>query len=175
MPSCEWPGCSDTGTHTVTIDFPAEAREIWTVCRRHDRMLKTKAVASRPKASPPKEQPTTVEVHCGECRRPLDEPADLPSDHRQPCPNCGSATRLVKVAVHETLTLRGAVRVRSRGPAKGGWLVDTRTGDDYTRMLEGWGRRELTKDRKDNRYRELIELHDSTRIESTARLTDHRA
>jgi hypothetical protein len=52
-------------------------------------------------------------------------------------------------------------------------MVDIRTGDDYTRMLEGWGRRELTKDRRGDHYRELIELHDGTRIESVARLADH--
>jgi hypothetical protein len=52
-------------------------------------------------------------------------------------------------------------------------MLDTRTGEDYTHLLEGWGQRELTKDREHDHYRELIELHDGTRIESTAKLSDH--
>ncbi|HTE83916.1 MAG TPA: hypothetical protein VK821_04220 [Dehalococcoidia bacterium] len=52
--------------------------------------------------------------------------------------------------------------------------MEMRAGDDYTRVLEGWGRRELTIDRQQDRYRELIELHDGTRIKSIARLKDHQ-
>ena len=173
MSACEWVGCSEASTHTVTIDFPGEPPEIWKVCRQHDRALKLQAVASRPKAEPPKEQPTTVEVFCGDCELSLNEPSDLPTEERQPCPNCGSVKRLVKVGIYETLTMHESVRARSQRPSKGGWIVDVLSGDDYTRMLEGWGRRELTKDRERDQYRELIELHDGTRIESVARLRDH--
>jgi hypothetical protein len=53
-------------------------------------------------------------------------------------------------------------------------MVDTRSGDDYTRDLAAWGKRELLTDRPQNQYREVIELYDGTRLESTAQLTDHR-
>lgn len=56
---------------------------------------------------------------------------------------------------------------------KGGWILDTTGGDDYTRILEAWGKRELTKDSEKDLYREVIDLWDGTRIESTARLSDH--
>ncbi len=52
-------------------------------------------------------------------------------------------------------------------------MLDIRTGDDYTRMLDAGGRRELTKDRRADHYRELNELNGGTRIESVARLADH--
>ena len=145
MPTCEWSGCTAVSTHTVTIEFPGEPRETWNVCRQHDRVLKVQAVASRRKAEPPKQQPTTVEVCCGDCQVSLDERSDLPPDERQPCPKCGSIKRLVKVGIRETLTMHASVRARSRRPGKGGWIMDTQSGDDYTRMLEGWGRREVTK------------------------------
>ncbi len=51
--------------------------------------------------------------------------------------------------------------------------METSEGDDYTRDLEAWGTRQLTMDREKDRYCEIIELWDGTRIESTARLTDH--
>jgi hypothetical protein len=66
-----------------------------------------------------------------------------------------------------------SVRVRSKTPGKGGWMVDTRSGDDYSRDLDAWGKRELTKDRAKDLYREVIELFEGTRIESTAQLRDH--
>jgi len=174
--TCEWPGCSESGTHTVTIDFPAEPQEVWTVCRRHDRELKSQAVASRPKATPPKQEPTTTGVCCGACQRPLAEASGLPVDQRRPCPECGLLQRMFKVELRETLSvqLRNSLRARLHRPGKGGWLIDQRVGDDYTKMLEGWGRLERTIDREHDRYRELIELHDGTRIESVARLSDHR-
>jgi hypothetical protein len=173
-PACEWSGCADAGTHTVTIDFPGEPQEVWTVCRLHDRALKTQAVASRPKAESPQEEPTTLEVRCGECDRPLAEPSGLPMEQRKACPECGSLLRRNNVGISSTLSFHESVRLRTKRPGKGGWLQDTRTGDDYTRMLEGWGKRELTKDREHDRYREVIELHDGTRIQSVARLSDHR-
>jgi hypothetical protein len=70
--------------------------------------------------------------------------------------------------IHESL------RIRTKQPGKGGWMVDSQTRDDYTRDLEAWGRRELTKDRTQDVYSEVIELYDGVRLESTARLADHR-
>lgn len=172
--SCEYENCTAAATHRVIIAIPSEEPETWGVCRLHDRALKTQAVASRPKAMPPKEQPTTVQLCCGACQRQLDERPDLPAGERAPCPACGSTQRVVKVALFSTLSLHDSIRARSRSPGKGGWRLETKTGDDYTRMLDGWGHRELTTDRDGDGYRELIELHDGTTIESTARLSDHR-
>jgi len=174
MAACDWTGCTEPPTHTVTIDFPGEAPEAWQVCREHDRVLKNEAVASRPKAPLPVSEEATTEVCCGECGATLGEPSGLPAEERKPCPNCGSLRRLVKVGINETVGLHESIRVRSKRPGKGGWLRDMRSGDDYTRSLEGWGKRELTTDREHDQYREVIELHDGTRIESVAKLGDHR-
>ena len=71
------------------------------------------------------------------------------------------------LVVHERL------RLQQRRPGKGGWLLDTASGDSYTSDLGAWGKLEQTKDREHDRYREVIDLWDGTRIISTARLTDH--
>jgi hypothetical protein len=52
-------------------------------------------------------------------------------------------------------------------------MRDFRTGDDYSRYLEGWGERVLDMDRAQNIYREVIKLHDDTCLESRVHLTDH--
>jgi hypothetical protein len=80
---------------------------------------------------------------------------------------------MVKVSVVDTLTLRGSLRIKSTPAGKGSWITDIRTGDDYTRCLEGWGTRSLEMDRARDVYREGITLYDGTRLESTAQLTDH--
>lgn len=61
-----------------------------------------------------------------------------------------------------------------RRPGKGGLLARSTAGDDYTHDLEAWGQRQLTLDMEGDKYREVIELFDGTRIESSARLSDHK-
>lgn len=174
MATCEWEGCADAATHTVDISFPEGTHETWQVCRMHDRELKLQVVRSRPKAPQPAETSPNIEVCCGECHQTLNEPTSLPADERQPCPNCGSLTRLNKITFVETLAIHEGLRLRSKQPGKGGWMRDFRTGDDYSHYLEGWGERVLDIDREQNSYREVIKLHDDTRLESRAKLTDHQ-
>jgi len=173
MATCEWAGCADAATHMVDISFPEGVHETWHVCRAHDRELKLQVVRSRPKAPPRTDTPPSIEVCCGECQQPLDESSSLPDDERQPCPNCGSLRRLHKITFFETLAAHDSLRLRSKQPGKGGWMRDFRTGDDYSRYLEGWGTRVLDMNREQNSYLEAITLHDGTSLESRARLTDH--
>lgn len=173
MTTCEWAGCADAATHIVDISFPEGVHETWHVCRAHDRKLKLQVVCSRPKAPPPTDMPPSIEVCCGECQQPLDEPSSLLADERQSCPNCGSLTRLNKITFVETLALHESLHLRSKQPSKGGWMRDFRTGDDYSRYLEGWGTRILDTNREQNSYLESITLHDGTSVESRAQLTDH--
>jgi hypothetical protein len=174
MTVCEWAGCADIATHAVDISFPEGVREAWQVCRAHDRELKLQVVRSRSKAPQPPDTPPSIEVCCGECQQALNEPHSLPESERQPCPNCESLKRLHKITIVETLAVHESLRLRSKHPSKGGWMRDFRTGDDYSRYLEGWGERVLDMDRVQNIYREVIKLHDGTSLESKARLTDHR-
>lgn len=71
------------------------------------------------------------------------------------------------------MPFRSSAGTNVKRSGKGGWALDTTGGDDYTRDLEAWGQRALTKDSENGLYREVIELWDGTRIESTARLSDH--
>jgi hypothetical protein len=168
---CEWTGCSAVATHRVAITFPGEAVETWAVCRGHDRELKLQAVSSRPAKPAEIDEPSPNVVYCGACGALLDERSDAPE--RTPCPNCKSTSRRIDVRIAERVTVYDAIRARTKTPGKGGWMLDTSSGDNYTRKLQAWGKREVTKDRAHDLYREVIELWDGTRIESTARLSDH--
>ena len=172
--TCEWVECTDAATHEVDIYFPEGVHETWHVCRPHDRVLKFQVVGSRPKAPPPAGTSTSIEVCCSECLQILNESSSLPVDQRQPCPECSSVTRTNKITFVETLSVHESVRMRSKQPGKGGWMRDFRTGEDYSRYLEGWGERVLDLDRAQDIYREVIKLYDDTRLVSQARLTDHR-
>jgi hypothetical protein len=74
------------------------------------------------------------------------------------------------IEVHERTQTRHYLPTNLRS-----WLVNLKDGDDYTHDLAGWGYRRLEFDRLNNRYQEIIELYDGTRIESNAPLTDHRS
>jgi hypothetical protein len=174
---CEWPdGCGEPATHAVTVRFPEmAAAEEWVLCRPHDRELKTAAVRSRPRIGTPKvDEPPLLEVHCRSCDRLLDEDLGIPVEQHAPCPDCSSTQRLVKVVVSEQLTMHDSIVVHVQRPGRGGWIVKLREADDYVRVLEGWGRRELRIDREKDRYWEVIHLPDGSRIESYAALSDHR-
>jgi hypothetical protein len=173
MTACDWERCKDAATHTLRISFPDTDEEKWNACRPHDRLLKLQAVRSRPRATAPTEKPASVTVQCGRCQRPLEESSNLLAEERQPCPDCGSIVRRKNVVLTARLTLCESLRVRAKDAGKGDWRVDTRTGDDYTRDLNAWGRLERTMDRGADLYHEVIELYDGTRIISTARLSDH--
>lgn len=165
MTVCEWEPCREPATHTVEITFPDQPTETWRVCRSHDRQLKMSAVRSRPAAPPRVEIPTHAHVECGQCHRPIDEPPDLPVDARNRCPECGSIVRHFGVSISETLALRDSLRARTKRAGKGGWILDTRDGDDYSRDLAAWSKRQLTVDRDRDEYREVIELFDGTHRE----------
>jgi hypothetical protein len=171
---CEMGSCPEPTTHEVRIWFPDEPEETWQVCRAHDRELKRAFVARRqpksPDPAPAQQEPT---VHCKQCDQLLGEPTVLAGDSRQPCSGCGSTERLVRLTAIDTITAHAGARVRSKRPGCGGWLMEVKGGDDYTRDLDAWGERTLEKDREHDRYRELIKLHDGSRLESTARLSDH--
>lgn len=53
------------------------------------------------------------------------------------------------------------------------WLVQGSESDDVPEDVDATAKRELTTDTELNVYREVLELDDGTRIEITARLTDH--
>ncbi len=145
MTACEWTPCADPATHTVEITFPDQPAKMWNVCRSHDRQLKVAAARSRTPAPPPAETPTSTHVACGQCQRPIDEPPDLPGDDRRPCPACGSLIRHFSVSISETLELHDSLRARVKRAGNGGWVLDTRGGDDFSHDLAAWGERELTR------------------------------
>lgn len=162
MTVCEWEPCGREATHTVDIALVGESNEKWEVCRSHDRVLKLEAVRTRPPAAAPAEEP--VIAQCSDCDEVLIDPS-------APCPTCQSMNRHMHAT--DTITVHEAVRVREKHPTKGGWIRETKAGDEYTRDLQAWGRRELTKDREHDLYREVIDLYDGSRIVSTACLSDH--
>jgi phage FluMu protein Com len=157
----------------VCLTFPGQAAEIWRVCRTHDRELKNLAVASRTSLEPTPDSSPAPTVHCEQCDSVLQEPVSADQSTREPCPKCGSTARTIHVSCSDTVYVHESLRVQSRGPGKGKWLKDVKSGDDYTRALQAWGERTLELSREDNQYRQLIKLFDGTEIESSARLSDH--
>lgn len=68
----------------------------------------------------------------------------------------------------------GTPRRKLRRPGIIRWLVKGTGSNDAPEDLDATAKRELTTDTELNVYREVLELDDGTRIEVTARLTDHQ-
>ena len=66
------------------------------------------------------------------------------------------------------------MRRKLRRPGIVRWLVKGTGSDDAPADLDATAKRELITDTELNIYREILELDDGTRLEVTARLTDHQ-
>ncbi|WP_157985260.1 hypothetical protein [Lentzea terrae] len=163
MTMCEVNECRNEATHTVRIAPTGYSEEMWEVCRADDRALKRTFTQGVTQWVPPPDMAPIV--RCGECGQAL-------TDASPPCPVCGSLDK--SIADGDTVTAHERVCVRSKYPGKGGWIIEVKAGDEFTRDLNAWSRRELTIDRAQDRYREVVELYDGSRLESTAKLRDHR-
>ncbi len=64
-------------------------------------------------------------------------------------------------------------RRKLRRPGIVRWLAQGTESDEAPEDLDATAKRELTTDTELDVYREVLELDDGTRIEITARLTDH--
>lgn len=174
MSKCEWSGCDEIGTHKLEIHFPDLADETWLVCRDHEDELKLLVVRTRPKKPQPVDAPVPPPaVHCAGCGQLLAEHPNVAQ--RTPCLSCGSLGRNIALDVADSVTMHSSVgsKLERAGSRKGEWAVKTVGGDSYTRDLEAWGTFSRTMSQETDSYREVIELWDGTRIESSARLTDH--
>ena len=69
--------------------------------------------------------------------------------------------------------IRG-MRRKLRRPGIARWLVKGTGSDDAPEDMDATAKRELITDTQLNIYREILELDDGTRLEVTARLTDHQ-
>jgi hypothetical protein len=136
---CEWDGCGDGGTHTVAISFSDGPSETWCVCRQHDRMLKNQVRRSRARQASRQPQGASSSVSCASCGLPLDERPDQDAAERSPCPTCGSLGRQVNITATDSALVHECVRTREKRAGRSGWLVDTKSGDSYTRDLRRLG------------------------------------
>lgn len=93
------------------------------------------------------------------------------------CRSHGQAATSIMVRRRPKLTAllapRGGVPRKTRRPGIIRWLVKGTGGSDSAEDLDATAKRQLSTDREQNLYREVLDLDDGTHIEITARLTDH--
>jgi len=99
-------------------------------------------------------------VRCGnvECRIQLDEPQNLPSDLRQPCPRCGAVSRCFEDSACSHVTLACHLMLSGkRGSSKGRRpILEFKSGDSLHHASARWMVLEQTVDRENNRYRKRV-------------------
>jgi hypothetical protein len=171
---CSSPGCAARGSHAVAVTYPSGTVDTRNLCKAHQAERKKAVTRSRPKRPPsvPKRPPLVSWLQCGHViDATLEEAHALmkaPSwdQDLDPCPNCGSTLRSVSIS--------GSVRVGSRiRKARRGSQVRVTSGASLTHDLDAWGWSRLEVNERDDEYREEILLWDGTRIEVSAKLSDH--
>ena len=174
--TCDWPDCGEPGTHRVLFNYSDGRTETRRVCRDHDDAVKAKVrqnVGPKPTDPPANQLPATVA--CGECGCILDESQSLPVEQRQPCLDCGSTKRQIRVTIEERLELHDSLAVTGTraGQPNRKWFQRSASGDSFTRDHDAWGGRIVEMNRETDSYREALVFWDGTTLESTARLRDH--
>jgi hypothetical protein len=95
-------------------------------------------------------------VQCGQCGESLDESSSLPSESRQPCPNCGSLTRRFGVALSATLTMKSELRLKAKSPGEKKPFMEQKIGDSYSWARDRWMDFVMVIDRRNDRYRKRV-------------------
>jgi DNA-directed RNA polymerase subunit RPC12/RpoP len=119
-------------------------------------------------------------VACGQCKRNLDEPSNTPENKRNPCPNCGSVSRLVKKEIADSISVRDGVRGKARSgeagkPGGKPWLT-TMSEPSWSHSAQKWMHREKTENRRENRYTEVVKDPETGEVvhEVEEPLSEHR-
>ena len=101
-------------------------------------------------------------VECGECGSVLEEATNQDPALRQPCANCGSLRRLVKVQLEGAIEFHSNLSYVQKGErpgVRGRRLVEGRVGDSQS--SDGpWAYVEQLVDRINRRYRKLVRKAD---------------
>jgi hypothetical protein len=119
-------------------------------------------------------------VKCNQCGKVLDESSGTPEQERTPCPECGSLARRVEREIADASPTQSGIRKKARTgepgqPGSKPWL-ETRSEPDWSYDRKKWVRREMTTDRRNNRYTETVTDPDTGEIihHQKEPLTDHR-
>lgn len=95
-------------------------------------------------------------VQCGQCKTPLNEPSDLPTEERPPCPECGSLSRHKLGTINSSIPFHSKVGYKAKRRGKGKPFIEGVAGDDLHRATGKWNRLERMIDRENDRYKEVI-------------------
>lgn len=99
---------------------------------------------------------TDSQVACESCNQTLDEPAGLPAEAREPCPESGSRDRRVNLRVSDTVSVHEQVALEAKRPGQRRPFREVRAGDDLHRKTGRWNERHRVIDRDADLYEEKI-------------------
>ena len=115
-------------------------------------------------------------VRCQDRREVLDERPDILPERRTPCPTCGSLARWFEVAVNESISLHESVGIKARRGGSGRPFLEAKFGASFFRKTKKWLLREMTVDRENDKYKELVTNPETGEIihQCEERLSEHR-
>ena len=97
-----------------------------------------------------------MSVHCGNCKRILNEDPHVQPEQRIPCPSCGSSARMFQVSIHDNLVVRSKLGMKAKHPGSKKPFVEQTTGADLHRKTGKWMNLSRVYDRENDLYKEVI-------------------
>jgi len=112
---------------------------------------------------------------CSDCGRELEEPTNLPADQRQPCPTCGSSSRIQSVTINETLELHDSLTAKGRHEGQKRPFIEVFSGADFSHRLKKWMQKLRLIDRDKDIYHEEVTDPDTGEVvhKTKEKLTEH--
>ena len=100
---------------------------------------------------------------CSNCGKELDEPRDISTEQRKPCPSCGSIERVIKQLLKGESTSHGMLKGKKldltgekRKGKKKKALSEFMVGSELCVDMNKWVRKERYIDRENNWYKEIV-------------------
>ena len=95
-------------------------------------------------------------VSCGNCGVKLNEDPGLPTEKRNPCPSCGSTTRIFHVIIRDTIMVKSKLAMKGRHLGRGKPFIEQVHGDGLQRETSGWMKLSRIIDRENDQYHEVV-------------------
>lgn len=99
-----------------------------------------------------------VVVTCQDCGTIVDEDPSTPVETKQPCPSCGSKTRLIKVhaKAERVMEVHESAHLKARMPGEEQQYLEVEAGDSLYVKTGEYNQLKRVIDRQNDRYQEHI-------------------
>src|SRR4030043_154555 len=96
-------------------------------------------------------------VTCSQCGADIEEKPNTPETEREPCPVCGSISRVNNVRITDSITTHDGWRLKARHGPTGKPFLEAKVGEEVYKKNGKWVNRSVRVNRDNDKYSEVVE------------------